>query len=265
MSAAEQWRALSDPFNRLRRHISKAKTANITAQPLREETRGVAELYFGEVRPAIESAMDAAQLDEIDTSFQALLALSDRANKKTTYGKHLKRIHKLYPKISAGLALNKSGKPVPTNPDEVKIAETLDGLVPTAARSFKQAIADLSDKDRLSFRGPALELREALRETLDHLAPDAEVMAVPGYKNEKDRDRPTMKQKVRFILKARGQKSSSPEQAAVGIDEIISGFARSVYEMSSIGTHVSLERAKVQRIRRYVIVVLHDILEIPGD
>jgi Predicted pPIWI-associating nuclease len=263
MSAAEQWKALSEPFNRLRGHVGKARTTNISAQPLREEARALAELYFKDTRPALEGALLTEQLEELDTSFQSLLVLSERANKKATYAKHLKRVHKLYPKISVQLALNKGTKaPSVISVEDLKIAETLEGLVPSAARSFKQASADLADKDRLSFRGAALEIREALRETLDYLAPDKEVMAAAGYQNEKGRDKPTMKQKVRFILKARGQKSGPPEEAATAIEEIIGGFARSVYELSNIGTHVSLERTEVQRIRRYVIAVFHDILEI---
>ena len=46
------------------------------------------------------------------------------------------------------------------------------------------------------------------------------------------------------------------------IEEIVGGFARSVYTMSNAGTHGIKEREDVLRIRRYVIVVLHDILAI---
>jgi hypothetical protein len=133
--------------------------------------------------------------------------------------------------------------------------------VPNAARSFKQALIDLTDSKRFSYRGPAVELREALRETLDFLAPDKEVVKMDGYKQEPKLNGPTMKQKVRFILRARGMKDeTAPEQAASAIEEIVGGFARSVYTMSNTGTHGSKERADVMRIRRYVIVVLHDIL-----
>jgi hypothetical protein len=69
----------------------------------------------------------------------------------------------------------------PTEEDEKKIIGMLEALVPSAARSYEQAILDLKDDSRVSFRGPALELREALREILDHLAPDSEVTAAPGY------------------------------------------------------------------------------------
>ena len=85
-----------------------------------------------------------------------------------------------------------------------------------------------------------------------------------GYKQEPDTRGPTIKQKVRFILRARGMKDeTAPEHAASAIEEIVGGFARSVYTMSNAGTHGVKERADVMRIRRYVIVVLHDILALP--
>ena len=57
------------------------------------------------------------------------------------------------------------------------IIGTLTSLLPSSARSYEQAIRDLQSADRLSWRGPATDLRESLRETLDHLAPDADVAA----------------------------------------------------------------------------------------
>ncbi len=89
-----------------------------------------------------------------------------------------------------------------TEEDE-QIISKLDALVPSAALSYKQAILDLKDDSRVSFRGPALELREALREILDHLAPDSQVTVAPGYVQEKDRTGPTMKQKVQTVVQLR--------------------------------------------------------------
>lgn len=50
--------------------------------------------------------------------------------------------------------------------------------------AYQQALLDLATPDRLSWRGPATDLREALRETLDVLAPDDEAKAMPGFKLE---------------------------------------------------------------------------------
>ena len=149
-----------------------------------------------------------------------------------------------------------------TEEDE-KILQKLDVLVPSAALSYKQAILDLADDSRVSFRGPALELREALREILDHLAPDSEVTAGPGYMQEKDRSGPTMKQKVRFIMKKKGKRSSSeaPEQTVTAFEEAIAGLTRAVYDRSSKATHVAGERQAVVQLRRYVVAIFHEIIE----
>lgn len=149
-----------------------------------------------------------------------------------------------------------------TEEDE-QIIGKLDALKPSAALSYKQAVQDLRDDRRFSFRGPALELREALREVLDHLAPDSEVTAAPGYVQEEGRTGPTMKQKVRFIMKKRGKQplSEAPEQAVSAFEEAIATLARAVYQRSSKATHVSSERQTVAQLRRYVVAILHDIID----
>jgi hypothetical protein len=266
MSAADLWKSLSDPFERLRRHIKAVRATNITARGLRDEAQGLAEYFFGEIRPALIGILDE-ELSDLDGAFQGLLTLSSNSSRKTSYVKHLKTIQRLSPRVSGILAVRKSEDTstatTTISAEDQKIARTLEGLVPSAALSFKQALIDLTDKKRASYRGPAVELREALRETLDHLAPDEDVIKMTGYKQEKGLDGPTMKQKVRFILRARGRKDeTAPEQAVNAVEEIVGGFARSVYSMSNAGTHGIKERQDVLRIRRYVTVVLHDILAI---
>jgi hypothetical protein len=147
--------------------------------------------------------------------------------------------------------------------EDKQIINKLDALVPSAALSYKQAILDLGDDSRVSFRGPALELREALREILDHLAPDREVASAPGYVQEKDRPGPTMKQKVRFIMKKKGRRSSSdvPEQTVTAFEEAIAGLTRAVYERTSKAAHVASERQAVVQLRRFVVAIFHEILE----
>ena len=165
--------------------------------------------------------------------------------------------------IAQELLLSVQAELVAHTEEDEQIIGKLDALVPSAAQSYKQAILDLKDDSRISFRGPALELREALREVLDHLAPDREVTVAPGYLHEKDRTGPTMKQKVRFIMKQKsGKRSSSeaPEQTVTAFEEAIATLARAVYERSSKATHVASERQTVVQLRRYVVAILHDIV-----
>jgi hypothetical protein len=265
---SDEWQSLCDNFTRFARHIDQATSVNINAASLRQEARNMAQQYFRQARPILTDLLLEDQLSVLDASFRALLEFSDRATAKISYKRHNKSIRRLVPKITSQIELGKGVARQPgasTTQEEEKVIQTLDGLVPSAALSYRQAIIDLADDNRLSFRGPALELREALRETLDHLAPDDEVTAVSGYATEKGRNGPTMKQKVRFILKARGQSKSSselPENTTTTLDEMVGTLTRSVYDRSSVATHVATERRAVAQIRRYVVAVLHHILEL---
>jgi hypothetical protein len=150
-------------------------------------------------------------------------------------------------------------------PDESKLLATIEQMVPSANISYRQAIIDLSDDKRVSFRGPALELREVLREVLDYVAPDKDVIASPGFQLEKNRPGPTMKQKVRYILRKRGigkTKAASPEDSANAVDAIVGDLTRSAYDLGSLATHVASERRQVVQVKRYIDAVLHDILQI---
>ena len=140
--------------------------------------------------------------------------------------------------------------------EDAQIIAKLEALVPSAALSYKQAVLDLKDESRVSFRGSALELREALREILDCLAPDSDVTTAPGYGT-------TMKQEVRFIIRGRGKRCSSdvPEKAVTPFEEAIAGLTRAVYELSSKATHVAGERQTVVQLCRYMVAILHEIIE----
>ena len=150
-------------------------------------------------------------------------------------------------------------------PEEGKLLRAIELLVPSAGISYSQALFDLRDDKRVSFRGPALELREMLREILDHMAPDKDVVANPGFKLESGRAGPTMKQKVRHILRKRGDgktKAGSPEDSVSAVDAIIGDLTRSAYDLGSLATHVATERRQVVQVKRYIEAVLHDILQI---
>jgi Predicted pPIWI-associating nuclease len=154
-------------------------------------------------------------------------------------------------------------KTVGLTEDDQQTVDKLHTILPSAALSYNQAVLDLGDSTRLSFRGPALELREALRETLDHLAPDGEVTGAPGYIQEEYRNGPTMKQKVRFILKRKHSEPSidAAEKAATAFEEAIANLTRAVYNLSSRAAHVASERRAVVQLRRYVVTILHEIMK----
>lgn len=164
------------------------------------------------------------------------------------------------PRRAAGLV-------VPT-PSERLIIETLSRIVPAAAVSYEQCLLDLGGPQRVSYRGVAHELREVLRETLHYLAPDADVMATPGFKLERNQERPTQAQKARYILQNRKlsrEAISAPELAVSMFEEVAAKITRTAYARGSKDAHTSSSAAEVRMLKMWIDAVLGELLEIHGQ
>lgn len=267
--AAKEWRELCDSFARYSAALDRVHTTAVNAQATKDQTKEVAQLFFRTVRPLLTNYQLDDMLEPLTAAFQALLQLSEGRNLTASYKRHTKAIRRLVPKITGQLELQgAAASTVSSSENDRKITETLDKLIPSAGQSYQQAIADLADGRRLSFRGPAHELREALREVLDHLAPDADMRKADvkfekDHNTGKDRTTYTMKQKVRFIFKAREQnetESAAPEKATSLIDGLIADMTRSTYDRGSLSAHKERGKKSVEQVKRYVDVVLHDLL-----
>jgi len=157
------------------------------------------------------------------------------------------------------------------DPLDIMVLETLEKMCPTACASYKQGILDLSDQKRVSWRGTVTEFREALREILDILAPDDDVVKQEGFTFEKDgktgknRDKPTMKQKVVFIMKSRkvGKAALDTMKSHIDlVDEKTGAFVRSVYNRSSSSTHGTPDQPEAQSIMNYIALILAELLQV---
>ncbi|MEK7441668.1 MAG: hypothetical protein AABZ78_12785 [Chloroflexota bacterium] len=271
--ADTSWELFKESTEKLERNISRSNAANVNATDLRDEAKQVAQLFFRQCAYSLSKLeIEGELLSGLNDLMKELLKLSNRPNKKSSYLSVLKRLSKLIDEITVEREIRFSNFIASQDTSnllldsERLIYDTLYKIIPAAAVSYMQAIIDLSDKNRLSYRGVANELREALRETLDHLAPDKNVISQPNFKLEKDKKTPTMKQKARYILRARElpeNATRSPEDAVEvveNINERIASFARSTYERSSISAHVASERTEVLRMKGYVNVVLTELL-----
>jgi predicted pPIWI-associating nuclease len=151
---------------------------------------------------------------------------------------------------------------------EQQLIDTLAGILPATAQSYEQVLFDLGGPPRRSYRGVAHELREVLRETLDHFAPDADVMAEPGFKLEKGTFGPTHRQKASYILRKRRlsrEAIRAPELAVSMVEELGASFARSTYTRGAISAHRATSRPEVRKLKGYVDAVLAEILEIYAE
>ena len=251
-----------------RKDLNKVNSSQLNSQKRRNYLRKLVEGYFNEIRPSLQRASEQDQdIGNLDTLMQELLALCHKRGTVKLYQALLSKTRKgLINLDTMIIATKKIGVDMQVeNTVDAMILQTLAQIVPSAALSYQQGLNDLRAEHRFSWRGPATDFREALRETLDHLAPDADVIAMPGFKQLPDTNGPTMKQKVRFVLKKRGMTkavSAPAETATDSVDSAVGAFVRSVYKRSSVSTHTPTSRGEVIRIRDFVRVVLCELLEV---
>lgn len=250
-----------------RKAINACSGPQVQSKRQRDRIRSIVESYFNEVRPLIDdNTVEGTHIKAVDALMQNILQLSHKNSSTNRYRTEFKELKKNLVLLDSWLVATpmRSSSSSREGVDD-RIVVTLRALLSSAAMSYEQALLDLAQDQRLSWRGPATDLREALREVLDHLAPDADVTSASGYKQEKDTNGPTMKQKVRFILKSRKASkgvAATTEDATSAVDEAVGAFVRSVYTRSSISTHTPTSKDEALRVLSLVRVVLCELLEV---
>jgi Arc/MetJ-type ribon-helix-helix transcriptional regulator len=254
----------------LRAKIARSRGDQITSGTLLNDTRGVVDGYFRTDRPLFVQDLRREDLfSSMDDLMQDLLRLSQARTRKRRYLDTLASIEREWRSIELAaipLAPKLVGPPKMTSRQET-LSLTLEKICPAAAICYRQALGDLVDMSRLSWRGTATELREALREVLDTLAPDDAVKRSPGFKLEDGAKAPTMKQKTRFILRSRSWSEAARKQvedAADVVEEKVGGFVRSVYGGSSASVHSSRDKKEALSVLRFVETCLSELLEVEG-
>jgi hypothetical protein len=269
----DPWDALVEQSEAFRRALGRSRASRVSAASLRDAAKALVQQYFRRTRPYLmELGSGPDLLLRLDEEMQNLLRLSQGRSQRQLYVDSLRRVRGLQREAKAArevrlgeIATRGTSEALVLSSVENQILETLQRLIPSAALSYEQAIRDLHAADRLSSRGTANELRETLREVLDHLAPDSEVMSTEGFQLESGQGRPTQKQKVRYILRSRGLGRTAlkaPEDSVALVEELISALARSTYERGSVSAHVASARREVQQVKMYVDGVLAELLEI---
>lgn len=250
-----------------RKGLNRVKR-QLQSQKQRDELRSLVEKYFDEVRTALVSKQEQGEaIKLVDDRMQELLVLCHKRSMARRYQKILTNAKASLIALDSRAIIFGAKDSAKKDLDIVDalILQTLQSVVRSAALSYEQAAIDMQSDHRLSWRGPATDLREALRETLDHLAPDKDVKAMPGYKQDNETNGPTMKQKVRYVLKNRGASKAvagPAEEAADAVEEAVGSFVRSVYTRSNVSTHTPTDKMEVLRVRDLVKVVLSELLEI---
>ncbi len=272
-TGSDPWTRFWDGVQELRVALNRSTAVNVNASHLRTSAQSSVQTYFRELRPELATLVeDPAVLNDLDDHLQALLRLSQGANLRTSYVRVVREIVRKQAVMSGlreiGIGATAAKRLVHARgmtDTESRVHTTIDRMLPATARSYQQAIADLSDPGRVSFRGTAVELRETLREVLDHLAPDAAVESDVGFEFEKDRRAPTMRQKASFVLRSRGLSQASrkgPQDAVALVEGLTASLVRSAYERGSGATHSAPDRGSVQRLKMWIETVLSELLEV---
>ncbi len=267
------WDSLWERIDAFIGALSRYKARNVNAAGLRKQAKDIVKSYFDEQRNALQRlGTSEEKLNDFDLEMQRLIGLSTGLNSRVSYRKTLRSLRARRKKIETGLEfLIGVEAPATTTTAlvvdhiEAAILKTLQTMLPSAAKSYEQVLIDLQDHRKKSFRGTAAELRESVREVLDHLAPDADVMKAPGFKLELDLKGPSMKQKVRFILRARKVVDAARETAENSVqhlDENIAALGRSVYTRGSVDVHMARAREEILNFKMYADAVLGELLEI---
>ena len=269
----DTWEALWQRIGFFSGALSRYKAKNVNASGLRNEARAIVRSYSQEGRASLQRlGVNSKNLAELDSEMQRLSGLTTGKNSRASYQKTLAGMRKTHKEIETDLEFligveAPAKQRVEVGNVEKLIMRTLETMIPSAALSYEQMLIDLQDGQQLrrSYRGTAAELREVVREVLDHLAPDDAVMNSSGFKLEPGLKGPTMKQKVRFILRARKSLDAArqtAEDAAQHLDENIASLGRSVYTRGSVGLHTSRSRQEVLNFKGYADAVLGELLEI---
>lgn len=267
-----EWSAIQSQLESLRREIAAHKAATVGRQTTRDHAKAVVQQYFRLTRPHLATlAFTDEELAAVDGQMQELLRLTSGVSSKVTYAKVVRKAQRLLEQIELSrelrlgqISLSQAPPESSLSAVEESIIATLSRLVPGAALGYQQALADIGDSERLSYRGVAAELREVVREVLDRLAPDVDMQAA-GVVPERGQPGYTQKQKVRHILRSRGLTENArkvPEDSVRLIEELTASLTRSVYVRGSIATHVGSPAEEVRQLKLYADGVLGELLAI---
>jgi hypothetical protein len=263
LSTLEQ---MSHDAVRLEAAIKSCRKKIVPTEIVQPTARAVARAYFQDVRPELSVVQSRiGMVDEIDFVVQSVLALSNSPQPKRSYTRHFKELRTILSEAAVDLMKSRGERRLILSAVEGAILETLGKMLPPTGAAYEQALRDLQLGDRVSWRGPANEFREILREVIDYLAPDQSVIQAQGYQPEDGRGTPTQRQKVRFILRVRKSGSTAvdvAEKSLEAVGEAVAVLARSTYQRSNVSTHTATGGTEIRNLKRYVDALLGELLEI---
>jgi hypothetical protein len=150
----------------------------------------------------------------------------------------------------------------PLSGRDAAILARLRHLSPALADSLDQALKDLNDQSRLSYVGPAGEVREVMRAAVQLLAPDDEVKKQPWYVGieQGGKRNPSQAERIRLAVQRQGGTKDQVKDIDGLVDELVGQIGRRTYTMASSAFHAGTMQARVRKLAGWVFAVLDEIL-----
>lgn len=261
--ALETLAQINDQLNRLTEIVARPSSRSLTPPVVQPIVSAIARSYFGSLRPELTtSGVREGLTQEIDKRLQELIRLASASRERTAYD-GLSHLSSLLLDATIELMKAKGEQRLALSLTEQDVLRRLAEMLPVSAESYEQALRDIAQGNRISWRGTATEMREVLREVIHHLAPTDQVTADPAYANEAGQTAPTQRQRVRFILAARRTPVEAIEQtehALNTVDEMVAVLARTTYKRTNASTHGTTGAREVRNLQGYIGALLRELL-----
>lgn len=150
----------------------------------------------------------------------------------------------------------------PLSDRQLAVLDRLRKLSPPLAESFEQALRDLNDSGRLSYMGPAGEVREVLRAAIQQLAPEAEVKAQSWFKGHSQGGKlhPTQAERTRYAVQNRGGSTHRAKATDGLIEELLGKISRETYQVGSKSFHAGAIQGEVEKLAGWIFALLDEVL-----
>lgn len=150
----------------------------------------------------------------------------------------------------------------PLSARDAHILGRLRHLSPPLAESLEQALKDLNDHTRLSYVGPAGEVREVMRAATQQMAPDEQVRQQPWFTgiDQGGKRNPSQAERIRYAVQQRGGSKDQVKGVDQLVDELVGQIGRQTYSTGSSAFHAGTAQAKVRKLTGWVFAILDEIL-----
>jgi hypothetical protein len=266
-----------DVLERLLVRLRKGDSGSSIRPAERTLVRSVIGAWFEQYKPSFEGSLGSElPLKTIDERLQSLLKLAAKQSSRIAVGRVVSSIKQCFTDQLLFPLSRAYWSRVPERTSagyDHEVASRLTDLGKDLGASYEQVALDLENEGRLTYRGPASELREILTGVLHQLAPTDQVQQTEWYREARRsgvrvEPTPTRAERTKFILRSRAQGTAAEETAEsymTTVEDRLANIVNATYRRGSAATHVGAERGELAQLLQYVNALLRELLPPSGE